>query len=119
MVLNIDDVVGRMTLALKGAVGADVPVVRGYAEAKARAVTQYADLIASAYAAGAIDDETMKRELAEIEHMTRRFTQTIRGLAGASAEKAAREVVAVLFGAIRLGLGLAGSPLPAGLIARL
>ncbi|TVQ55219.1 MAG: hypothetical protein EA355_10405 [Rhodobacteraceae bacterium] len=118
MVLDIDDVVGRMTLALKSAVGADVPVARGYAATKARAVTHYADLIASAYAAGAIDDEAMKRELAEIEHMTRRFTQNTRGLAGATAEKAAREVVGVLFGAIRLSLGLAGSPMPAGLTER-
>lgn len=118
MVLDVDDVVGRMTLALKGVVGADVPVLRGYGAAKARAVAHYADMIARAYAAGALDDEAMTRELAEIEHMTRRVTHSLRGLAGATAERAAREAVAVVFGALRLGLGFVGSPLPAGLAPR-
>lgn len=119
MTLDIDDIVNRMTLALKGVAGADLPIGRGYAAAKARAVAHYADLIADAYAKGAIDDEQMRAELQEIEHMTRRFTRNMKGLAGVAAERAARETLGVLFAGLRAGLSFAGAPLPVGLTARL
>ena len=115
MTLDIDDVVTRMNLALKDVAGADVPLVRGYADAKARAVTQYADLIADAYAKGVLDDVEMQRELVEIEHMTRRFARNLKGLAGVTAGRAAKAAVGVLFGAMRAALSFSGSPLPAAL----
>lgn len=115
MTLDIDDVVTRMGLALKDAAGAELPLVRGYAEAKARAVTHYADLIADAYAKGVLDDAEMQRELQEIEHMTRRFARNLKGVAGVTAERAARAALGVLFGAMRAGLSFAGSPMPAAL----
>lgn len=115
MTLDIDDVIGRMNLALKEVAGADVPMLSRYGEAKARAVAKYADLIADAYATGALDEADMKRELAEIEHMTRRFTRNLKGLAGVTAERAARAAAGVLLGAMRAGLSYAGSPLPKGL----
>jgi hypothetical protein len=118
MTLDIDDVVGRMNLSLREAIGADLPVLRGYAQAKARAVAQYAKLIADAYAAGQLDDDEMRRELDEIEHMTRRFTRGVKGLAGATAERAARDAVGALFAALRAGLSFAGAPLPAALSRR-
>jgi|AACY02.3.fsa_nt_gi hypothetical protein len=116
MILDVDETVGRMQVALNRAVGADLPCVRGYAAAKARAVTHYADLIADAYAAGLLDDDEMKRELQEIEHMTRRYARALKGVASVAAEKAAKAATGVLFGAMRAGLGYAGSPLPAGLV---
>ena len=118
MTLDIDDVIGRMNLALKEVAGADVPMLSRYGEAKARAVAQYADLIADAYATGALDEEDMKRELSEIEHMTRRFTRNLKGFAGTTAERASRAAVGVLFSAMRAGLSYVGTPLPAGLTDR-
>lgn len=118
MIIDIDDVIGRMQLALNGVCGADLPLLRGYTAAKVRAVTRYADLIADAYASGLLDDAEMKRELDEIEHMTRRFTRNIRGLAGVTAERAATAATGVLFGALRAGLGMAGAPMPAALTER-
>jgi hypothetical protein len=115
MIIDLDDTVGRIQLALNDVAGADLPLARGYVAAKARAVAQYADLIADAYAVGLLDDAEMKRELAEIEHMTRRFTGNMRGLAGVTAERAATAAVGVLFAAMRAGLGFAGSPMPEGL----
>jgi tetrahydromethanopterin S-methyltransferase subunit F len=116
MTLDIEAVVGRINLALKDVAGADIPVLSRYGEAKARAVAQYADLIADAYAAGALDEHDMKREIDEIEHMTRRFTRNLKGFAGVTAERAAREAVGVVLAAMRAGLSYVGSPLPAGLI---
>jgi hypothetical protein len=116
MVLDIDDVVGRVQLALKTVIGADVPVLCGYAAAKARAVTRYADLIADAYAAGLLDDDEMARELHEIAVMTHRFTTALRGYPPAVTAKAADAATSVIFGAIRGALGFAGSPLPEGLV---
>jgi hypothetical protein len=118
MTLDIDDVIGRMNLALREIAGADVPLLSRYGEAKARAVAQYADLIADAYASGALDEDDMKRELEEIEYMTRRFTRNLKGFAGVTHERASRAAVLVLFGAMRAGLSFAGSPLPGGLMAR-
>ena len=46
MILDVDETIGRIQLALNQVAGAELPLVRGYAAAKARAVTQYADLIA-------------------------------------------------------------------------
>jgi predicted metallopeptidase len=115
MVLDIDEIVGRVQLALKQVVGADVPVLCGYAAAKARAVARYADLIADAYAAGLLDEEEMARELDEIAHMTRRFTGALRGHPPAVCDHAAEAALAVIFGAIRGALGFAGTPLPQGL----
>lgn len=115
MTLDIDAVVGRINLALKDIAGADIPVMSRYGEAKARAVAQYADLIADAYAAGALDEHDLRRELDEIEHMTRRFTRNLKGFAGVTAERAAREALGVVLGAMRAGLSYAGSPLPPGL----
>jgi hypothetical protein len=117
MVLDIDEIVGRVQLALKSVVGADVPVLCGYAAAKARAVVRYADLIADAYAAGLLDDEEMGRELDEIAHMTRRFTGSLRGHPPAVSDRAAEAALSVIVGAIRGGLGFAGAPLPPGLAA--
>ena len=111
MILEIDDVVGRLQLALKGAIGADVPVLCGYAAAKARAVVRYADLIADAYARGLLDDEEMAREMQDIAQMTRRFTASMRGHAPAMQTRAAEAATQVIHGAMRGALGFAGSPL--------
>jgi hypothetical protein len=112
MVLDIDDVVGRVQLALKSVIGADVPILCGYAAAKARAVARYADLIADAYVAGLLDDAEMARELEEIGAMTRRFTDALPGHPPAVRAQAAEAALGVLFGAIRGSLGFAGAPLP-------
>lgn len=117
MTLDIDDVIGRIHLALREATGADLPLLSRCGEAKARAVAHYADLIAGAYAAGALDDTEMAREIAEIEHMTRRMARTLKGLAGTTTERASRAAVSVVLGAMRASLSFAGSPLPARLMA--
>lgn len=115
MTLDADDVIRRLHLALREVAGADIPLLNRYTEAKARAVAQYAALIADAYASGALGDDDMRREIDEIEHMTRRFTRNLKGFAGVTAERAARAAVGVLIGSLRAGLSFAGRPLPAGI----
>lgn len=120
MTFDVDDVARRLAFALRRFTGADLPPSPGgYADAKARAVTQYAALIADAYAAGALTETEMRREIDEIENMTRRYAGTLRGLAGAAAQAAAATAVSVVFGALRAGLSLAGAPLPETLSARM
>ena len=115
MTLDTEDVATRLSLALRGAVGADLPVSSAAGAARARAVTQYVAMIADAYADGALDDAEMKHELQEIAHMTRRYAGSIPGVAGAVAEQAKRRAVGVVFGALRASLSFAGAPLPQGL----
>lgn len=115
MTLDIEDVATRLSLALRGALGAELPVTSAASAAKARAVMQYAAMIADAYADGALDDAEMRRELEEIAHMTRRYAGSIHGVAGAVAEQAKRTAVSVVLGALRASLSFAGAPLPQGL----
>lgn len=111
MTLDAEDVARRLSFALRSAGGAALPAASPAAEAKARAVAQYAALIADAYADGALSDAEMAAEIDEIAHMTRRFARTLRGATGAAVERAAREALRVLFGALRAGLSFAGAPL--------
>jgi hypothetical protein len=119
MTLDVDDIVRRLRLTLRQVCGTGLPVHGGYAETKARAVGQYAAMIADAYASGALSDADMRRELDEIEHMTRRFATALKGLPGGVAEMAARAATAVVFGALRAGLSFAGAPLSPTLTTRL
>lgn len=119
MTLDIEDVVNRLSFALRGLRAAEMPALGAAAQAKARAVTQYAALIADAYAAGSLSEAEMRRELDEIEHMTRRWAGGMKGVGGAAAEGAVRRALAVLFGALRAGLSFAGAPLTEALARRL
>jgi hypothetical protein len=119
MTLDADDVCRRLSLTLRTLSGAELPALNPGADAKARAVTHYAAMICDAYAAGALSDEEMRRELDEIEHMTRRFAGGMKGLSGAAVEAAARRALSVLFGALRAGLSFAGAPLSETLARRL
>ncbi len=119
MTLDIEDVVNRLSFTMRGLRGAELPALGAAADAKARALTQYAALIADAYAAGALTEAEMRRELDEIEHMTRRWAGTMRGVGGAGVEAAARKALGVLFGALRAGLSFAGAPLTEALARRL
>jgi hypothetical protein len=119
MTLDIDDVCRRLSFALRSLAGADLPAVSAAAEERARAVTQYAALIADAYASGALSEDEMRRELDEIERMTRSYASAMRGLAGAAVETAARNALFVVFGALRAGLSFAGAPLSETLSRRL
>lgn len=119
MTLDVDDIVRRLKLTLRRVSGADLPTHGGYAETKARAVGQYAALIADAYASGALSETDMRRELQEIEHMTRRYAGAMKGLPGAAADAAGRAATGVVFGALRAALSFAGAPLSATLAATL
>lgn len=115
MILDRDGAIGRVKLTLASALGSGAPLYGGYGEAKARAVAAYAGLIAEAYAAGALGEAEMKRELDEIAHMTRRWIGSIRGLPGSVANRAAEMATEALVASIRADLSLAGSPLPRAL----
>jgi hypothetical protein len=119
MTLDIDDVCRRLSLALRSLSGAELPAVSAAADAKARAVTQYAALIAEAYASGALGEDEMRRELDEIELMTRRFAGAMKGLPGGLVDIAARRALSVIFGALRAGLSFAGAPLSEPLVRRI
>lgn len=115
MTLDIDDVAARLSLALRRVCGDHLPMTSDAAAADARAVTRYAAMIADAYAAGALDDDEMKRELQEIALRTHRYAGALQGVAGAVADRAGRAAVEVVFGALRSSLSFVGAPLPRGL----
>ncbi len=119
MPLHVDDVVARLHFELRESLTADLALLSPYAEAKTRAVAHYAALIAEAYAAGRIGEDDMARELDELADMTRRFARSLRGLAGAAAERVARGALRSLFANLRATLSFDGSPLSPGLAARL
>jgi hypothetical protein len=117
--LNVDDVIARLQFDLRETLTADLRLLSPEAEGRARALAEYAALIADAYAAGRIGEEDMARELDAIADMTRRFARGLRGLTGGGAERVARGALRTLFANLRAALSLAGHPLTPALSARL
>ena len=115
MTLDIEDVVTRIGMTLRGFGGAGLPVLCPEALAGVRALAQHAAMVADAYADGALSDDEMARELEAMRHMTRGYAGSLRGLPGSVVEAVARAAQHTLFGALRPSLSFAGAPLPRGL----
>jgi hypothetical protein len=119
MPLDTDDLRRRLSFALRSLAGADIPAVIAAADAKAFAITRYVALIADAWTEGKLTDDDMRREMDEIERMTRSYAAGLKGVAGGTAELAARRALAVVFGALRAGLSFQGAPLSEPLARRI
>jgi len=79
---------------------ADAALVAGYSEVKARALTRYALLIGEAYAAGDLNEEDLRAELEELDHMAERFVRNFRALAHTAIERVFEAVAETLRGLV-------------------
>lgn len=109
MPLVVEDLVRRLSQTERAALGAELPVDAGDAEA----LGQYAALVADAYALGDLDETDLLREMDEIARMTRRYADRVKGLPGVAADRLTRAALRVVFDALHEALTHARAVRPA------
>lgn len=111
MAQNFDSLAAEIGLVVSGILKTDLTLLRGYSQAKARAIASFTMLLGEAYAAGRMSDVQLAREMEELERMVVRFVRNIQALATTTIERVLRGVGALL---MKVLLGLTGLP-PLGL----
>jgi len=109
MPLVVDDLVRRLSQTERAALGAELPVDAG----DAQALGHYAALVADAYALGDLDETDLLREMDEIARMTRRYADRVKGLPGVTADRLTRAALRVVFDALHEALTHARAVRPA------
>lgn len=84
----------------------DLALLRGYSQAKARAIARYTLLLGKGYASGSISEAQMAEEKDELERMVVRFVRNIQALATTTIERILRGIGSVLTSALRQLTGL-------------
>jgi hypothetical protein len=107
MAQNFDELTAEIGLVVSGILKTDLALLRGYSQAKARAIASFTLLLGEAYAAGGMSDDQMKRETEELERMVVRFVRNIQALATTTIERVLHGVGALL---MRVLAGLTGLP---------
>ena len=107
MAIDFDQLTAEIGLVVSRIAQADLALLRGYSEAKARAIASFTMILGEAYAKGTISDEEMKEELVELERMVVRFVRNLEALAVTTIERLTRAIGELL---MRTLTGIAGVP---------
>lgn len=106
MAQNFDALTSEIGLVVTSILNTDLALLRGYSEAKARAIASFTTLLAEGYAGGSISSEQMTDETAELERMVVRFVRNIRALAITTIERLLRGIGALLMATLSQVTGL-------------
>ena len=106
MAQNFDTLTGEIGLVVTKIVNTDLALLRGYSQAKARAIASFTLLLGEGYAAGSISEEQMAQETVELERMVARFVRNIQALATTTIERLLRGIQNLLMTALRQVTGL-------------
>ena len=106
MAQNFDTVTGEIGLVVTKIVNTDLALLRGYSQAKARAIASFTLLLGEGYAAGSISEEQMTHETVELERMVARFVRNIQALATTTIERLLRGIQDLLMTTLRQVTGL-------------
>jgi hypothetical protein len=106
MAQNFDVLTSEIGLVVASILNTDLALLRGYSEAKARAIASFTLLLAEGHAGGSISSEQMTDEMAELERMVVRFVRTIRALAITTIERLLRGIGALLMATLSQVTGL-------------
>ena len=110
---KFDQLTAEIGLVVSKIVRADLALLRGYSQAKARAIASFTFVLGEGYAAGTIPEAQMKREMEELERMVIRFVRNIQALATTTIERVLRGLGDLLMATLRQVTGLSNLPLPA------
>jgi len=118
MAQDFETLAAEIGQVVSGIVNTDLTLLRGYSQAKARAIASFTSLLGQAYAEGRMSEEQMKREMEELERMVLRFVRNIQALATTTIERVLRGIGALLLTALQrlTGLTLLTLPVPNGTI---
>jgi|GEM_PF-2438955 len=112
MANTLDTLTAEIGLVVTKIAATDLALLRGYSQAKARAIASYTLLLGEGYAAGTISDEQMTQEMAELERMVLRFVRNLQALATTTIERILGGIVDLLLTTFRALTGLSPLPLP-------
>ena len=101
MAQDFDQLTAGIGLAVSNIVSTDLALLRGYSQAKARAIAS-----GEGYAAGSISEEQMTQEMEELERMVVRFVRNIQALATTTVERLLRGIGDLLMATLRQVTGL-------------
>jgi len=118
MAQSIDTLAAEIGRTVSRILKTDIALLRGYSQAKARAIARFTTLIGEARAAGTLDAGQMKAEMEELERMVVRFVRNIRALATTAAESVLAGLARLLLDRLRALTGIVdlGALIPAGSI---
>ena len=108
MAQNFDTLTGEIGLVVTRIVNTDLALLRGYSQAKARAIASFTLLLGEGYAAGSISEEQMAQEAVELERMVARLVRNIQALATTTIERLLRGIHDLLRTTLRQVTGLPG-----------
>ena len=106
MTQTFDQLTAEIGLVVSRILRTDLALVRGYSQAKARAIARFTLFLGEGYAAGTISDVQLAREKEELERMVLRFVRNIQALATTTVERLISGVAEVLMTALRQMTGL-------------
>ncbi len=106
MAQNFDTLTGEIGLVVTKIVNTDLALLRGYSQAKARAIASFTLLLGEGYAAGSISEEQMAQETIELERMVARFVRNIQALATTTIERLLSGIQNLLMTTLRQVTGL-------------
>lgn len=106
MAQNFDALTAEIGLVVSSILQTDLALLRGYSQAKARAIASFTLILGEGYATGAITDEQLNTEMVELERMVTRFVRNIQALATTTIERLLRGVGALLITTITRLAGL-------------
>jgi hypothetical protein len=106
MTQNYDTLTSQIGSVVSGILVTDLALLRGYSQAKARAIASFTLLLADGYANGSISGEQMADETAELERMVVRFVRNIQALAVTTIERLLRGIGDLLLATFRQVTGL-------------
>jgi hypothetical protein len=112
MANTLDTLTAEIGLVVTKIATTDLALLRGYSQAKARAIASYTLLLGEGYAAGTVSDEQMTQEMAELERMVLRFVRNLQALAATTIERILRGIGDLLMTTLRALTGLSLLPLP-------
>ena len=106
MAQNFDTLTSEIGLVVTKIVNTDLALLRGYSQAKARAIASFTLLLGEGYASGSISAAQMTQEMDELERMVVRFVRNIQALATTTIERLLRGVGDLLMAVLGQVTGL-------------
>jgi hypothetical protein len=106
MAQNFDALTSEIGLVVTSILNTDLALLRGYSQAKARAIAGFTLLLAEGHASGSISGEQLADEMTELERMVVRFVRNIQALAITAIERLLRGIGNLLMATLSQVTGL-------------
>ncbi|MDH3669071.1 MAG: hypothetical protein OEN23_19320 [Paracoccaceae bacterium] len=98
MTNTIDNLTAEIGLVVGQILKTDLALLKGYSQAKARAIASFTLILGRAHAAGTLSRAQLEDEAAELERMVVRFVRNLQALATTTVERLLGGISQLLMG---------------------